>query len=699
MQYRHLRSLFKSGKKTIPLEHTTNSFKVYPSDDSPYIEPTIEKVIFENEKPSVILVSAVGVTGKTMLAKRLSIETGLPVLDLGTHKPVGDNSLTGLLTESFPIADVSSVLQGLSDGSFGIIVDGIDEGRSKTTEKAFEAFLDNLAALCRSSQRPVFIVLGRTVIMDDCWTYLSDSAVNTALVTIDPFSVEAAKRYIDVFSLGLESTHATEYCEVRDNIIEKLGAAFSTNNKKGNATFLAFMGYPPVLDSIVTLLQEEKNYYKLTQALEDTEDRDMEASLLLRIATYILERERSEKVIPNVVQPLVAGTPSSIAEPVLADAFNSYEQCARLIAYCLKRPIAINAIADQSLNERYEEQLTNWIPEHPFLVERSFRNAVFEALALATLMTSDQQAHQDLVAEYAASSKSSYHLVYMLDAMSSGEELDQQYIKSLVDAGMEFRSVHSSVEIRIGGSSWEESDDETAESLLDISIELLLGAESEAKAFSFRSSVSAATVLTLGPRLAGAFITVPCELSIQGDAEIELVAPVAVSARRLRFEAPALVLRPSGSNLKETEVVGDCEVLTSSLQSITSNGCSLEIRTSDSSGVGYPIIQHVRKRASVPRDPLLKQKYLRLKRILLEFRSHSRGALARLCDKIDSQRILKNEVGEAVLRALLKDGVMYREGKFYFLDPDRLHKHLGVSWPELRSGQVPDSMMEYIKDL
>ena len=141
MQYTHLRSLFNTKKQSIPLQHEDESFRIHDSDNSIYIQPTIEKVMFENEKPSIILVSAVGATGKTALAKQLSIETQLPVLDLGTHRPVGGHSLTGLITESFDILTVSSVLHGLRNGTFGIIIDGIDEGRSKTTEEAFRFIL------------------------------------------------------------------------------------------------------------------------------------------------------------------------------------------------------------------------------------------------------------------------------------------------------------------------------------------------------------------------------------------------------------------------------------------------------------------------------------------------------------------------------------------------------------------------------
>ena len=242
MQYRHLCALFNAQKQSIHMDHEADSFRIHQSDNSPYIEPTIEKVIFETERPSIILVSAVGATGKTTLARQLSIESGLPVLDLAHHRPVGGHSLTGLITESFDISAVSSVLQGLQHGNFGIIVDGIDEGRSKTTEEGFRSFLANLSGLCASSKRPVFVILGRTAILEDCWIHFTTEGIDTALVTIEPFSVSSAKKYIDAFSLGLESRRAPEYTVARDTIIKKLGAVFSADVDGQNPDFLAFFG-------------------------------------------------------------------------------------------------------------------------------------------------------------------------------------------------------------------------------------------------------------------------------------------------------------------------------------------------------------------------------------------------------------------------------------------------------------------------
>ena len=239
--------------------------------------------------------------------------------------------------------------------------------------------------------------------------YLTEAGIDAALVTIEPFSVKSAKLYIDAFSQGSDSSHAVEYTEVRDTIIDKLGAVFSVHSDDHNPEFLAFLGYPPVLDSIVTLLKGERNYHGLIQSLDGSGGQDIEVTLLFNIATYILDRERKEKVIPNIVEPLVNGTAIDTSSAALEEAFGHLEQCVRLVAHCLGEQVTIMVFEDYSLQEQYEEQLSDFFLHHPFLdpSKPRFRNPVFEALALSVLMTAGNRSYEDLANKYAASRKSS----------------------------------------------------------------------------------------------------------------------------------------------------------------------------------------------------------------------------------------------------------------------------------------------------
>lgn len=79
----------------------SEEFWLSESSNETYVEPDFS-IISEIsncslEEAQVILISAVGATGKSELTKRLSYSLKIPVVDLGQTKVVGGNSLTGLI--------------------------------------------------------------------------------------------------------------------------------------------------------------------------------------------------------------------------------------------------------------------------------------------------------------------------------------------------------------------------------------------------------------------------------------------------------------------------------------------------------------------------------------------------------------------------------------------------------------------------
>ena len=283
MQYYGLKSIVTSKKVSIPLETSSDSFHIKSERVTPFIEPTFSKIEFPREKPAILLVSAVGASGKTTTAHALSFDTKLPILDLAVHKAVGDNTLTGILARAYPIEKIGQVLEGLRIGTHGIIIDGIDEGRSKTSEEAFEAFLDDLINLSKGSDSTTIVIFGRGQVLISTWCYLVDEDADVGLVTIDPFDLDKAREYIDAQVPNRHINQQQNYEKARDAVLDRIGAAFSTSSTKDQDAFLSFLGYPPVLDAIGTLLSKESNYYRIQQDLGVGVQESIEVSLLIRI--------------------------------------------------------------------------------------------------------------------------------------------------------------------------------------------------------------------------------------------------------------------------------------------------------------------------------------------------------------------------------------------------------------------------------
>lgn len=181
-----------------------------------YIEPSFTKQDFNEESPTFLLITAVGASGKSALANKLSADSGMPLLNLGAHPPVADNTLTGLLTTTFPLEQLSDILTSMKNGTYGVIIDGIDEGRSKVNEPAFNAFLDDLIKRSAGSSKTCFVLLGRTQALLDCWVYLQERRVSVGLASIAPFSREQAVRYIDTFAEAPVLAQRAHYDAARD---------------------------------------------------------------------------------------------------------------------------------------------------------------------------------------------------------------------------------------------------------------------------------------------------------------------------------------------------------------------------------------------------------------------------------------------------------------------------------------------------
>lgn len=700
MNYYNLKAMVAATKSRFTLASPTESFFVVPERINPYIEPSFEKVEYETERPAVILVSAVGVTGKTALAKVLSRDIGLPLLDLAKHKPVADYTLTGLLHDTFQNSDASDIFLSIATGTYGVIIDAVDEGRSKTTDKGFDAFLDDIARLCVGTRNTSFVLLGRPRILEDCWLYLTEKGTPTGLITISPFDLPDARKYIDAFTESPDPYQA-QYDDARDKILNVLGTAFAGETEAREKDFLSFIGYPPVLDSIVTLLGEEQNYHKLSEELQGQGSEDVEIRLLQRIADYILRREKEQKVVPNILKPLVAEATNAIQEQAIKEAFENEEQCMRLVSFCLNRELSLEIIDDVSINDKYEAQLRTWLLEHPFLNGREFRNPVFESVVLATLMASGDSRCQDLVLDYVKSHRYTYHLVYLLSIIASDGYVPIQYLHIVVGSALEFWSRSTAVELKVIGPEFGELEESSSlDTPVEIEIEIVMGQDGgTSKTFEFQSKLSGSEPVELGDRLSAAYVSLPCEVILAGNQELELDAPVAISAKGIHLRAKTLVLKHSAKSQPESGVFLEADTIDSTLESIVANKVPLRLSVSDMAGQSHPIIQYAEKRPALPSNVQLREKYIRLKRILVELRSHSQGGLARYKEKIESERVLRNELGKAILRRLISDGILMLIGNRYFLQTEAFDEHLAISWPDLQRGQTSSRLLEYLRSI
>jgi hypothetical protein len=699
MQYYGLQSIVASQKKPIELKSPSESFFMKTARVTPYIEPSFTKEDCPSEKPAILLVSAVGASGKSTTAQALAFDTGLPILDLAKHKPVGDNTLTGTLTSAYPVEKIGAVLEGLCSGNHGIIIDGIDEGRSKTTERAFEAFLDDLIKLSKNAKATSIVVFGRGQVLLSTWCYLADRDADVGLVRIDPFNLEQAKRYIDAYVQHRNPSQQTMYEQARDSVLQKLGAAFASS-ENGEDAFLSFIGYPPVLDAIATLLRTEPNYHRVHQALHEGADDDLEVKLLIRIAEFLLRREREDKALPNFIDEIISKADAKSANELREILYDEDEQCARVLARVLGRDFPRQIILDAALNDEYEKALTTWCPEHPFLDDKRVRNVVFDAVAVARCALSTVPEYRTLAFDYVIGNRPTYHLLYIMAQLARNREIGIEFFNMLIQSCSDFMGKGHEIQIEVNGLSWDEPDLPVTSSA-ELEVDISIPKAKQQRTFKFKSTVSATEEVPLGPFLANAVVNLPCEITMSGSPALDCMGTCRIVAKRVHIDTPDLVVRgipqvPQAADGNESGLFLDVGDAQGHANAVTIKGGKLEISCTEN-GLSFPLAKYVQKTQKTIADPAIAEKFRRLRRILSEFASHSKGGLAKYRIKIEHERVLRGQVGENVLSQLLEEKILYSDPKFYYVDSDQLSKVLGTTWHELRQHKLSKDVEKFLK--
>ena len=714
MTYYHLKSIISSNKQQIAIETSSPSFFVVADEVKPYVKPTFSKVDFPSENPSIILVSAMGASGKTTSAHALSFDTGLPVLDLAKHAPVGDRTLTGIITDSYPVERIGEVMKGLECGECGVIIDGIDEARSKASEGSFEAFLNDVVKISKGSGATSVLVLGRSQVLLDAWCYLGDVDASVGLIEIDPFDTNQAQDYIDSHARPSEDDpQRNNYEDVRDHVLGKLSQAFQTSVESAQRKeFLSFVGYPPVLDAIATLLRKERNYYRVQQALEDGHLGDLTADLLVRICNYLLDRDHDEKAVPNFISTMVAGLPCE--QDLRVSLYDRTEQCARILAKALSRafPREIDwgdGLADREridLSSRYNESAEAWAAVHPFLKdgENTVRNPVFSAVAIMHCILSGISEYQELAYDYASAYPPTYHLVYVMKHVVAERRIGVRMFNMLIQSSSDLLGLGADIHVDIGGQSWEDGV-VPKESMADLSI--YIRRQGGDATFSF-SGIATVEPLVMGPYVTESVVTLPVPVHFSHPSRVVIVGDCYVSAPIVSIETPDLsvraVPRTAGKDTPEgAELVLDVQHVQGHVEDVFAGGGITIL--SETHNLGHPLAKYVKRRVASDvglDDEEYRVRFLRLKRIFMEFAARGQGGLAKNRDKIENDRVLRSDVsdvGQRVLRGLIEAEIVSIDGNFYRLSQERCSEVLGVSWQQLRLGESSVRLREFLRNV
>jgi hypothetical protein len=675
-----------------------------PQPSQWFIEPDLTlRPDWGSPKAPILLIAAPGAVGKSTLARNVCARTGMLLVDLAKSDTVGGNFLTGGLMKAG-----SQVLAACANRTLGLAIDALDEARLRVTQPSFDDFLKDVADVTRQCVTPV-VLFGRTGIVDECWLWFHENGHEVALLDIELFDEPRAVRFIenDLRRRAHKQRELGQHTSFIDHIesfaepYRKAALGFvrqlaDTGRRNATAqTALEFSGYAPVLEAVGAMLADTLNPASIAAGGLQTRSRDV----LFQVVDHILDREQ-EKLRTNL--------PSTFGSPLPVTLYDRDEQRQRLAARLFKlRPPPTPQQVPQSLQQTYEEAVDGFLAQHPFLdgTGTTVSSAVFGAELIAFALHSsapELRVAGETWAERSNNGTPNPFLIDFYENHSPAAEQNPIFVApehvGLLDASMRARlraGQHATFEFLQG-------EGDAASVTLQI-VRSHDGVDETVEERTFQSSVAGR--LRLMHKISRVTILAEdLDLELGDGQTCELAAPILVEVCNLRLRAKDVVISREASHVSHTSTQIDAVALFPK-QADTSNvtkpprvaeGISLRVQWPGATA--HPWNRFVAS-PQTSDDPLLAEAQRALRRLVVSFRSHSKGQLARFRDKIESQRMTKGEVGERIREALLADHVLSIQGVYYILEPNELGAQLGTDYSSLLDKVFSERANAYLTKL
>lgn len=615
----------------------------------------------------ILLVSAPGAVGKSTLARQIAFATGAVYLDLAAADPVGGNTLSGGLVRS-------GVYDGWKNGNVAVLIDGLDEARLRVTREAFEAFLSDVAAISKGREVPT-VLFGRTGAAQDAWLILAENGLEVPVLEIGYYdriaSIDFAQAQLRTMRSGTQS--AAPDRKALELLLDRLREQTESDGDR-------FAGYAPVLKAVAERVGKERNPAALVAQIE----RGEQLVTLRSIVSAILDRERGKlETLPF--------EDSSIATRL----YSPGEQLDRLVARVYQLPSPNLPPMRPWDAQLYSQALDSWVTEHPFLDGNvSASSIVFDAVISSHALKGHSSAQPALRRELSRGAAANPFLAEFYLPEHNGAdaiELLSEHI-GVVYASLRSRlSIGDTANLTVDGV--EESEEEEA-LRADVEITLTRRKSDRPRVLHFRT-VQVGPIY-LGTHVEDVELTVPhTRVEIGPGTEAVLVAPVSIQCAELSFTTDKVIIE-SSSGTQGAAVYLEADAYDGSR--ITAVPV---LRGDVTISAFWPGVRahpwtNFAKAPSLPVDPRTDEALRRLRKFIIAFRSHGKGALARYKGKIEHERMTKGS-GRAILDLLVTNRILELEGSMYFLNPDRLAAQAGTNYRDCITKQFGPKTIVFLQ--
>lgn len=687
------------------IHDASGSLSIVNQRNDKYVQPifsTIEQFGGNDssfEEARIILISAVGATGKTTLAKELSYNLQCPIVDLGEAEVMGGNSLTGIIFKKMSPSDGAAFVGELQSGKSTVILDGLDEGFQRTKTQGYFDFLDDVIGMTAEKGKS-FILLGRTNAIELAALHLNDRGIKTITYQIEPFTIEQAETFIRLLMKDEKDVDVfgKPYRDLLEYIIESIGGFFKDHQDMKVHQYERFIGYAPVLLSIVAFLKKNKSNFQRVLA-DFQRDQLRGTTLIISIIEGIMKRDKELKILPQLIEENIKDRTPEFQNTARSKAYDYDEQCARVLYHCLGREYKYAITGDEAFDFAYNQGIARWIDEHPFLAGNKIANTVFEGYILARLITSAK--YRGAIDEYIGRCTGVSYMFFSIyqELHKEDEYLDLSIVSYLYTSikALDNKKKYYTLEMTYDEADADAMSDEERPCWVNFE-----GTEeSELQPFAFKVLISSKSSLPLHNYIGDVYIDIPINVSITSS-RIVLSAPGYINCKTVDMMTDEIVLsRRNPDNLFTIE--------TDKLDLLVDKSYPTIIGDADSktyfsivcdNSLPYPLndYQTSLSQKCSKLTPKQKEYYQKMRRTLIMFRSHSKGEFAKVQSKIQNRIATKPE-GKVVVDALLDREIIYPKERMYFINKEKMNEYLGLKFDSIRTCVINEKVTKFLQEI
>lgn len=642
-----------------------------------------------NNEHGIILISAPGAVGKSIMAKEICAAKNYIYLDLSQSETIAGNYITGGIAKQ-------GLYSKLEAGDCGIVIDALDEARLRVTQSSFEDFISDLASINPTSHKKTspIIVFGRTGIIEETWLILKENhSIDCPVYDIEFFNENESclfiKNNLNKLSINNASfkqlekvlnDHGAAYESAIRTVVERLKIISANESSR-------FYGYAPVLDAVSIVIAGTNNPSTIHEKVNEI----LSNKNLDTICDNIINREQQKLTSQLVDIPLDA-------KSIL---YNKSEQLERLAHLIFK--ISDKSIDVEISNEHrpsYEAAVSSMLPQHPFLNSSGIKssNYIFEACILSYALTCENNIIKKHAENYCLSTNTPPN-PFLFDFYQSNISNKQLPTCNTEHIGIIFDSILAKQKSNDSAALHVEEDEENN---ISTSFVLYNSEQGEPEEIEFISE--GCSKIRLGRKVSNLFIDVEsCDVEFVQTEQLELTGPISIQCDQITLNSERLIVKNINrstdtydENVKTDVILCAKSSNVKSSMGIPIVGHDVELFVSWPQSEHYPWTNYSYSPSADEVSDTLALTLRVLRRIIMAFRSHSKGRLARLADKINHSRMLKNEYGEKLLATLIKDKIIRQSSHMYYLDPNKLGDIVGISFLDANRKKYSNKTIEYI---